>query len=439
MSVMEKQRKVSRRDFMRGAAAAGAAIGSFQILGATAKGAGKVLKVGLVGCGGRGGGALGQHVSAAKELNGKLGLGIEIKVVATADFFKGRAEGTGKRYGVPKERCFSGATAYKKLLDTDVDIMLTAAPPAFRPIHFEAAIQAGKHVFMEKPVAVDAPGVRRVIKAGEVAEKKGLMVVAGTQRRHEQGYNRRYQEFQEGAYGRLMAGRVAWNMGHIFNDDRTIAPKTPDDLCRGGNWQLWIEMSGDHICEQHVHNLDVANWFCGTHPTSAGGFGGRARRKAGNMYDFFSADLEYKLEDGRTVYIHSMCRQVAGCWNWVGEQFTFEKDKPRDFKLSKPVRYSEIPQVRGGHSQEHVNMLYYLVKGKPLNEARSVAWATGAAIIIRDAAYTGKRMRWDEMFEDPKKNPEVYNRQLRPTAEDFETGEIVYPEDGVVPIPGKKA
>ena len=430
------EKGVTRRDFMRGAAAAGAAFGSFTILGATAKGAGKVFKVGLVGCGGRGNGALKQHIQAAKVLNDKLNLGIDIKVVATADFFKDRSQQTGKAHGVPKERCFSGPTAYKKLLDMDLDTMLTAAPPVFRPVHFEAAVKAGKNVFMEKPVAVDAPGVRTVIAAGDEAEKKGLMVVAGTQRRHEQHYNRRAQEIQEGAYGRIMAGRVAWNMSRIFHNS-PMNPTTPDVLCRGGNWQLWIEMSGDHICEQHVHNLDIANWFLGTHPASAGGFGHRARRRAGNMYDFFSADLEYRLADGRTIYVHSMCRQVEGCWNWVGEQFTFEKDKPKDFKLSKPVRYSEIPQVRGGHNQEHVNMLYYLVKGKELNEARSVAEATGTAIIARDAAYTGKRMRWNEMFDDPKKNPKVYNHQLKPTAVDFETGNITYPKDGETPIPGK--
>ena len=432
---MEKK-QVSRRNFMRGAAAAGAAAGAFTILGSAAKGAGKTFKVGVVGCGGRGGGAVGQHVNAAKVLREKAGLDVNVQVVATADFFQNRAEGTGKRHGVPKERCFSGAKAYQKLLDSGVDIMLTAAPPVFRPTHFAAAVAAGAHVFMEKPVAVDAPGVRKVIEAGEAAEKKGLMVVAGTQRRHEQNYNKWFQEYKEGAYGRLMGGRVAWNQGRIFHNN-TMNPKTPEDLCRGGNWQLWIEMSGDHICEQHVHNIDIANWFCEGHPVSAGGFGGRARRRAGNMYDYFSADLEYKLKDGRTIYVHSMCRQIAGCWNWQGEQFTFEKGKPQGFELSKPVRYSQVPQVRGGHSQEHVNMLYGLVKGKPLNEARNVAWATGAAIMARDACYTGQRMSWEAMFENPKKDPRLYNKQLKPTAVDFETGELVYPKDGDAPVPGK--
>ena len=425
-----RKKGLSRRDFMRNAVAAGAAFGGLTVLGATPKGTGKVFKVGLVGCGGRGSGALSQHVTAAKILNGALGWNIQIKVVATADYFKGRAEGTGRRHGVPKDMCFGGATAYKKLLDTDIDIMLTAAPPAFRPVHFEAAIKAGKHVFMEKPVAVDPPGCRRIIAAGEEAKKKGLLVVAGTQRRHQQNYNTMAQGIQEGAYGRIMGGRVSWCMGRIFSNT-PINPKTPADLCGGGKWQLWVEMSGDHIVEQHVHNLDIANWFLGSHPLAAVGFGHRARRKAGNMYDFFSVDLEYP----NGIHIHSMCRQVGGCWNWVGEAFTFEKQKPKNFKLSKPVRYSEIPQKGGGHQQEHTNFLYYLVKGKYINEATNVAWATATAVMGREAAYTGQRITWRDMMENPK--AKIYNLQMKPAPEDFETGNVVMLKDGAIRIPGK--
>lgn len=428
---MKEKRDVTRRDFMKGAAAAGAAFGAFQILGATAKGQGKLFRVGLIGCGGRGSGALSQHVEAAKILNDELKLGIEIQVVACADFFKDRAEGTGKRHGVPADKCFGGADNYKKLLEVPMDTVLMAQAPVFRPPHFEAAVKAGKHVFMEKPIGVDAPGIRKVMEAGKLAKEKGLMVVAGTQRRHEQGYNRQYQLIKEGAVGKVLAGRVAWNMGKIFHNN-PMNPTKPDDLVRGGNWQLWIEMSGDHICEQHVHNLDIANWFIGRHPVSAVGFGGRARRKAGNMYDFFSGDVDY----GDGVHIHSMCRQVGGCWDWVGESFVYEKQAPKDYKFQEPIRYSEIPQKGGGHMQEHINMLYYLVKGKELNEAQSVAEATAAAIMVRDSAYTGKMMTWEEMFGDPKKNPALYNKMLKPSWEDFETGNIEYPKDGDAPIPG---
>ena len=305
-----------------------------------------------------------------------------------------------------------------------------AQAPAFRPLHFEAAIQAGKHVFTEKPVAVDPPGVRRMLKAGELARQKNLCVAAGTQRRHERGYNQRWLEIKEGAYGRILGGRVAWNMGKIFTNS-PINPKSPDDLV--GPWQIWAEMSGDHICEQHVHNLDIANWFLDPHPLSAGGFGFRARRVAGNMYDFFSVDLEYP----GGVHIHSMCRQVGECWNWVGEEFTFEHGRPGDFKLQSPDPYEEPGYHGSAYVSEHAHLLWAIVRGKELNETRTVAWATGAAVLARESAYSGLRITWAEMFEDPNKNPKVYNLQMRPTAEDFETGQVTLLKDGDVRVPGQ--
>jgi len=352
-------------------------------------------------------------------------------VVACADWFKGKAENTGKGHGVPADKCFGGPDCYKKLLEVPMDTVLMGQAPAFRPPHFEAAVKAGRNVFMEKPIGVDAPGIRKVMEAGKLAKEKGLVVVAGTQRRHQQNYNQRYQLIKEGAVGKVLAGRVGWCQGRIFHNN-PMKPTKPEDLVCSGNWQLWIEISGDHICEQHVHNIDIANWFVGRPPVSAAGFGGRARRRAGNMYDFFSGDLDY----GQGVHVHSMCRQVGDCWNWESESFVYEKQAPKDYKFQEPVRYSEVPQKGGGHFQEHVNMLYYLAKGKELNEAQGVAEATAAAIMIRDSAYTGKIMTWEEMFGDPKKNPEIYNKMLRPSWEDFETGNIVYPKDGEAPIPG---
>ncbi len=429
--------KVSRRRFMQGAAAASVAAGSVHILGAAPAGASKTFKVGLIGCGGRGGGAIGDHLRAAKALDKALNLGLTCTPWAFADWSKGRAEGQGRRHGVPKERCFGGADAYRKLIDSGVDIVLMATPPVFRPLHFEACVEAGKHVFFEKPVAVDAPGCRRVIAAGEKAKEKGLAVVAGTQRRHDRGYMRRAAEVLDGARGRILGGRVSWCMGKIFSN-KPINPKGPGDLAGGGRWQLWIEMSGDHICEQHVHNLDVANWFLNAHPDSAVGFGGRARRIAGNMYDFFSIDLEYP---GR-VHIHSTCRQVGGCFNWVGEHFTYEKSAPRGYKPKLAIP-EEVPFEGGAYVQEHIDLLYFLLKGKPLNEAKNVAWATAAAVMGRDSAYTGKRITWKEMMVEPRKNLkpgdiDFYNRQLKPTAEDFERDQLpCMPKDGDAPIPGQ--
>lgn len=219
-------------------------------------------------------------------------------------------------------------------------------------------------------------------------------------------------------------------MGALFTNT-PINPKGPDQLI--GPWQVWLEMSGDHICEQHVHNLDVANWFLAAHPLSAGGFGYRVNRVAGNMYDFFSIDFEYP----GNVHIHSMCRQVADCWDWVGEDFTFEKQKPGDFKLSGPDPFEPVGYPGGGYVAEHAHLLYSILKEKPLNEARTVAQATGAAILGRESAYSGKRITWEEMFENPTKNPKVYNLQRHPIAEDFETGDVKLLKDGDIHFPGK--
>ena len=417
---------LSRRDFMRGAAA----VGSMVILGSTAKGAGKTFKVGLIGCGGRGNGAIAQHVAAGKTL------GLSIQVVATADWFKDRAERTGAKHGVPKERCFGGADAYKKLVATDAEIVLMATPPVFRPAHFAACVAAGKHVFMEKPVAVDPPGCRRVIALGQKARKKGLTIVAGTNMRHDKRFIDTHQAVAvERALGALYAGRIGCCIPHMFWK-KPIAPKSADDLMR--SWQNWIELSGDHIVEQHIHHIDIANWFAGHPPVAAVGFGGRARRPAGNMFDFFSVDFDY----GAGVHIHSMCRQADGCWNLGGHDLVYEKGHTNGADKATPKTSpvpADLPQVRGGHSQEHVNLLYAITRGKPLNQARAVAESTAAAVLGRTAAYTGKQVWWRDMMDDPDKRPDLYGMTLTPTAEDFEKGAVEIPKEGVIPVPGRKA
>ena len=432
-----KRAELSRRDFMRGAAAAGAAYGAFTIFGATAKGQGKALKVGLIGCGGRGKGALVDCVEAAKFLNEKLNLGINLQVAGVADWFQDRATrcGADPRFAVPKERCFGGPTGYRKLLETDVDLVLMGQAPVFRPLHLEAAVKAGKHCFVEKPVAVDPPGCRRVIAAGAEAKKKGLAVIAGTEMRHDWSFVKTHQSLAvEKAFGKLYAGRVAFCIGHMFSP-RPIQPKTADDLVR--TWQSWIELSGDHIVEQHVHNIDIANWFAGRPPVSAVGFGARARRAAGNMFDFFSVDFDY----GDDVHIHSMCRQVDGCWGWTGHEFIYEKGKTNGSDGPAPKEWPlppDLPQGPSSHHQEQIDTLYYVVKGIPIDQAKDVAESTAAAVMGRTSAYTGQMVKWDEMMVEAKKKAELYDLTLRPTAEELEKGgEIAIPEEGVLPAPGK--
>jgi len=427
---MKSSAELSRRDFVRTALGAGVALSVPAVIGAAAKGQGRTFKVGLLGCGGRGRGAAADALEAGKIL------GLPVQIVAAADYFKERALQAGKELNVPPQRCFGGPACYQALMETDAQIVLMATAPLFRPLHLEAAVKAGKHVFIEKPVAVDPPGCRRVIAAGAEAEKKGLVITAGTEMRHDWDFIKTHQAVAvEKALGRLYAGRISFCIGHMFWSE-PINPKTGDDLVR--TWQNWIALSGDHLVEQHVHNIDIANWFCGGPPVSAVGFGGRAQRNAGDMYDFFSIDYDY----GQGVHIHSMCRQVNGCWNWTGHDFVYEKGRTNGSDYPKPQK-SPIPadliQAPSSHYQEQVDTLYYVNKGQPINQARAVAESTAAAIIGRISAYTGQQVSWKETMEDPSINPNYYNLTLRPTAEDFEKGTVEIPKENSVPIPGVSA
>lgn len=424
---MNQQSIVSRRDFVRTAAGVGAVLGAPRVLRAAEDGQGRRFKIGLIGCGGRGLGAVADAVEA-----GKL-LGYDVQIAAFADYFQDRALRAGQRFNVPAERCFGGATGYLDLLQTDVEIVMIVAAPLFRPLQLEAAIKAGKHVFIEKPVAVDPPGCRRVIAAGEEAMRKGLVITAGTEMRHEFAFRRTHQALAvEQAFGKLVAGRVSFCIASMFATS-PIEPKTADDLVR--TWQNWVALSGDHLVEQHVHNIDVANWFCGGPPVSCVGFGGRAQRNAGDMYDFFSVDYDY----GEGLHIHSMCRQVNHCWNWVGHDFVYEKgrtdgsDHPQPQQSPLPAGLIEAPS---SHVQEQVDTLFLVNRGQPHNEAQAVAESTATAVMGRIAAYTGQQVAWDEMMVDPNKKPEVYGLTLKPTAEDFEKGTVEIPRENVVAIPG---
>jgi predicted dehydrogenase len=221
----KKSDDVSRRDFIKASAAlAAVGVATSRIFAAGTE----KIRVALIGCGGRGRGALSDCLAAAKHIN------LNIEVVATADWFKGRAEEAGKDKGVPPERCFSGGDAYKKLLEANPDVVLIATPPNFRPVHFEAAIKAGKHVFMEKPVAVDPPGGRKIIEAGELAKQKKLAVVAGTQRRHQSSYRRTQYAVERGAIGKIVGGCVWWCGGALWYQKRNANESDADYMVR--NW-----------------------------------------------------------------------------------------------------------------------------------------------------------------------------------------------------------
>ncbi len=413
----------SRRDFMKTSAALGAA--AVISPGAFAQGQQK-LRIGLIGCGGRGNGALNDCLEAGKIV------GIPMEVVATADWFKHKAVGTGRGKGVPEERCFGGADGYKKVIAADVDVVLIATSPNFRPLHLEAAVKAGKHVFMEKPVAVDPAGGRRVIAAGEVAKAAGLAIVAGTQRRHEASYQKMAHRIAEGAIGTILGGAIYWCGGALWYQRKNQNESDADYMVR--NWVSFTEMSGDHIVEQHVHNIDVAMWYLGRPPVAALGFGGRARRKTGNQFDFHSIDFDW----GEGCHIHSMCRQINGTDGRVSEYFTGTNGTTWGNGGLNMINKKEITvpdfEERNPYVQEHVNLVRGILAGKPINEAKNVAEATLAAIMGRIATYTGKLVRWKDVVENA--NTPWYNITCSPSAEDFEKGPVKAPADEVAPIPG---
>jgi len=414
---------LTRRKFLGNSAIAGAALAAAPYV--SAQTGGKGHKIAIIGCGGRGNGAVKNHLEACKLL------GIEGKVVATADAFKDKAEKTGKQHGVPAENCFSGYDAYKKAIATDCDYVLMATPPGFRPVHFKAAVEAGKNVFVEKPVAVDPAGIRDVLATGKLAASKGLGVVAGTQRRHTAGYLINKAKIDAGAIGDIKGGVVQWNGRIPWIKQRQDGQSDAEYMTR--NWLNFTELSGDHIVEQHVHNLDVAIWFLGRVPVSALGFGGRARRVTGNMFDFFSVDLDF----GDNVHIHSQCRQLAGAYGRVGEMFTGTNGACLGGgKLEgKDVTVPEFKLESGnGQVQEHVDLIRSVMKGEPLNETENVANSTMVAIMGRMSSYTGQMIRWTDVMENEKS--EFYNYACTPGPLDFEKGPIKLPEE-VVSIPGK--
>ena len=417
----------NRRHFLTGVVGTGVALGGPLILGGPAAAQARTFRIALVGCGGRGRGAISDALEAAKLL------GVQVQPVGMADWFRDRAINAGKQFGVPEEQCYGGPRAYQEVMAGRADIVYIVGAPLFRPLHLEAAIAAGKHVFMEKPVAVDPPGCRRVIAAGEEAKRKGLIVVAGTERRHMHEYRDTHQALVvEQQLGKLYGGRISFSIGHMFWA-RPIAPKTPDDLVR--TWQNWQCLSGDHIVEQHVHNIDTALWFCGRPPVSAIGFGGRARRNAGDMFDNFSVDFNF----GDGLHIHSVCRQINGCWNWDGQDFVFADGHSNGSDYARPKKSAipaDLPKAPSDHVQEQTDVLYSVMKGQPLDEARAVAESTAAAVMGRISAYTGKEVFWSEVMGDPAKKPDLYNLTLHPTAEEFEQGGFEMPVENVVPVPG---
>lgn len=415
-----------RRGFLKTTAAAGAlaalATANGGLPAAWAAGD-EEIKVGVIGCGGRGSGAAENVLQAAKG----------VKIIAIGDFFKedgeegrppdrgvepcrqrllrlaesdARVKELGNGVDLPPERCYVGLDAYQKVINTPgVNYVILTTPPGFRPLHLEAAVAAGKNVFTEKPVAVDGAGVRLCLKTHEEAAAKKLGIVAGTQRRHQAGYLETMKRVHDGAIGDLLSARCYWNQGDIWFRPRLGGM---DDLAyQLHNWYHFGWLSGDHICEQHVHQLDVMNWAAKSHPLRCLGMGGRTRPYAdpqvdGNIFNFFAVEYEYP----NGLHVHSMCRQIHGSdgnlpgASGVSEALVGSKGfcQANAYSINgKPIfTRQETRTHTNPYVQEHTDLIASIRAGAPLNELKQVAESTLAAIMGRMSAYTGKAVSWEQ-------------------------------------------
>jgi predicted dehydrogenase len=385
----------SRRDFLK--ASAGTALtASLLATGVYAAGTDEI-KVGIIGCGGRGTGAGTDVLQAAKN----------VTIHAIGDAFDDRVNGARRRLeNFAREdevrnlgnkvdvagRVFSGLDAYKKVIDSGVNYVILATPPGFRPLHIEAAVNAGKNVFTEKPVGVDGPGIRKVMEAYKEAQKKKLGIAAGTQRRHQSGYLETIKRIHQGAIGEITGGRCYWNQGILW---RVPRQKDWTDLqAQMRNWYNFTWLCGDHIVEQHVHNIDVINWATKAHPVNAVGMGFRTRTDPdyGHIFDFFAVDFEYP----GGIHVLSMCRQISNCENNISEAVVGTKGtcQVNAYTINGKSVFSRRDDNRP-YIQEHTDLIESIRKNDPINELKNVAESTLSAIMGRMSAYTGKKITWD--------------------------------------------
>lgn len=438
---------VSRRDFLKHtslAAAGTVAVAQFPFIQTAHAAPDDPIRIGLIGCGGRGTGAVADALGAATDVkypqagyhteNIAAGAQLQhrnVQVVALADVFPDRLNGCREQLRklditIPDDHCFVGFDAYRKLLAVpEVNYVILAEPPHFRPAHLKAAIEAGKHVFMEKPAAVDGAGVRLVLEAGELAARKKLGIVAGTQRRHLRSYNETIKRLQDGAIGELLYGRAYWNGGVIWVVERQ--PGWSDMEWQLRNWNYFTWLSGDHIVEQHVHNLDIINWVMNAHPVKALALGGRQARpnqNYGHIYDHFAVEFEYP--NGARMF--SQCRQMNGCEGKVEEAVvgTRGTSNCKDWirAANKDLLFRFRDRDVNPYQQEHLDLIASIRAGEPLNEARAIAESTLTGIMGRESAYSGRSVEWDQILNAPTRlGPEKY-----------EFGPLPFPE---VAIPGQ--
>ncbi len=415
---MGQRKKLTRRDLLKNSAVAAGTLALAGPVGNWAYAQGSdTIRVGVIGCGGRGTGAAHDCFNSSK--------GVEI--VALADAFGDRLGGLKNHFKVPDNRCFTGLDGYKQLLALDdINMVILATPPGFRPQQLKAAVDAGKNIFMEKPVATCPAGIKMVLEASAKAREKGLASVCGTQRRHEPRYVETMKRIHDGAIGEIVSAQCYWNQGGLWVNRRQPGQADVDWQIR--NWLYFTWISGDHIVEQHVHNIDVINWaFKDVQPEQVRGQGGRQWRTGpeyGNIFDHFGVEFFYP-GDVRTI---SMCRQIDGTTTNVSERVVGTKgtsDCAGRIDGENAWRY-EGPNPNP-YVEEHKNLIASIRSGEPLNEGERIANSTLCAIMGRESAYARQQFKRDWFLARCTLN------YLPP--EDMKLGDSH--EVGPVPVPGK--
>ncbi len=362
------------------------------------------IRVGLVGCGGRGTGAARDAMMA----------GPKVELVAMGDIFmakverslawlsklKSSNEAIQNSLKVRRSNCFSGLDAYKKVIDSGIDYVLLCTPPGFRPDHIEYAVNKGVHIFAEKPCATDPPGVRRILALEDKMRQKGIALLSGFNGRHVFHYADLVKAIHRGQLGDVKALYAYFNTGNIWYRERESGMSLPDYHFH--NWFHVDWLCGDHIVEQHVHNLDRCNWIMKAHPVKAYGMGGRQYHtdRGGNIYDHFTVEFEY--ENGARMT--SMCRQIQGTDAKIGEEIVGTKGFASLVGRTTQITgengrvFREHPNQHESHLQEHIDFIAALRRGEIVNDTRFLCESTLTAIMGREAAYTGKHITWDEIL-----------------------------------------
>ena len=384
----------TRRKFIRntGALAGASALSGLGSLPAVHAAGSDTIRFALIGCGGRGCAAAAQIMDSPHST----------KLVALADAFPDKVQSSlerlkkysGKKVEVSPERMFVGFDAYKEAIDSGVDLVVLATPPGFRPSHLEYAVGAKKHIFTEKPLAVDGSGVRSALRSVELARKNHTMLAVGLQRRHEPAYTETVKRLQDGAIGDILYMRAFWNGSGVWKRERL--PGTTEMEYQMRNWYYFVWLCGDHVLEQLMHNLDVINWVKGAYPVKANGQGGRQVRTGkdfGEIYDHHF--VEYEYADGSRMY--SQARHIPGCMTDVSEhaygtrgscnigQFLITGERPWQGERKGP----------GGHVQEQLDMIEALARGEVYNEGEYGAKSTMTGVLGRLATYSGKEVTFE--------------------------------------------